>query len=1199
MIYGSDQFEFRQEKSSLKSACSANLTAMRFTPFAHLHVHSDFSLLRSAMSVDQIINRASKLRQPAIAMTDHGNLFGAIEFYVAAIKKGIKPVLGCEMYLCEDHQVRLSQGVRQPVYAQIILLARTNTGWQNLKKLVSIAYLDGFYYKPRIDRALLEKYGGGLIALSSGWNGEIEQHLRRGDWSRAKEIASEYERIFPNHSFFLEVQRHGAKGQEPLNQQIIKLALETGLPLVATNNARFLERGDFHAFEAELCLQQNRTFDDSLDTHYTPDCYLKSYEEMRELFDDLPEALENSMHIARRCNVEIQFGAYQLPDFRAPDGQDLDEFFGEQVAEGLQRRWPTIEAGDPAADRSVYEQRLEYELGVIREMGFPGYFSIVADFIRWAREHLIPVGPGRGSGAGSLVAYCLEITDLDPIRFGLLFERFLNPERVSMPDFDIDFCMDRRDEVIEYVSQKYGSDRVAQIITYGSMKARAVLRDVGRVMAMPYAKVDQLAKLIPASIDITLEEALKQEPRLQKLKDEDVVTAELFEVAGRLEGLHRHAGKHAAGVVIGRDPLMETVPLYRDPKDGGILVQWDMKCIEKVGLVKFDFLGLKTLTVLHLAVELIRKHSTSDTGKSFNITAISLDDEETFKLLRRGDTGAVFQLESSGMRDLMVRLKPDCFEDIIALVALFRPGPLQSGMVDDFIERKQGRGTIDYLLPQLEPILKETYGVILYQEQVMQIAQVLACYSLGQADLLRRAMGKKKPEEMAKQREIFMLGAEKAKISASRAERIFDLMEKFAGYGFNKSHSAAYALIAYQTAFLKAHYPQAFMAATLSCDLGNSDKIRMLIENCRSMNLTILPPDINSSSWEFIPEGGDIRFGLGAIKGVGRAATEKVVIGRKENGEFDSLLDLLVRLDGKTVNKRMLEAMIKAGAMDTIIPDRHVALEAIPAISEQAGRQRDDARSGQSTLFSSNVAGSSETVFPDVPAWGLGDKLRFERDVLGFYLTGHPLEAWLGMLQGLSDGCLSDLDSWPNATQVVLPVSIGQIKYHQGPKGRMAFIHVEDLSGGAELVCFPRLFVKVSEKIKSDRAMLIRATVDRSREEPTLLAEDIDYLDEVLPTLVKRVEIHTSVIALDEMTVKTLAALLDQHPGRAELIFNIRLADGSIGILHCQQGIDWVEEVENCIEKLFGHESLLLCCQKWQKPATAGRPRKERLQHVA
>ncbi len=1153
------------------------------------------------MSIRQILDRACQLQQPAIALTDHANLFGAIEFYDSAIRKGIKPILGCELYLCPNHRERLKQGSRQPRYPQILLLARTNKGWQNLKRLVSTAYLEGFYYKPRIDKQLLHQYGEGLIALSSGWNGEIERHLRTGDQAAARRVAREFSEIFPDHCFFLEIQRHGTSGQESLNQQVIRLAMELNLPLVATNNAHFLDRKDFHAFEAALCLQQNCTLNDGLESHYTPECYIKSYEEMLELFEDYPEALENSLHIAQRCNVEIQFGHYQLPDFEVGEGVDLEEYFTRQAREGLIKRRPLIRSGNPQTDWEVYERRLEYELGVIKSMGFPGYFSIVADFIRWAREQEIPVGPGRGSGAGSLVAYCLGITDLDPIRYGLLFERFLNPERISMPDFDIDFCMSRRDEVIEYVADKYGSEQVAQIITYGSMKARAVIRDVGRVMGLPYAKVDQLAKLIPASLNITLEEALKQEPRLKKAVDEDEEVSHLFSIARKLEGLHRHAGKHAAGVVISRTPLVETVPLYKDPREGGVLVQWDMKCVEKVGLVKFDFLGLKTLTILHLATELIRKYGHSKKEKSFDLHSIPLADKATFDLLQKGDTVAIFQLESSGMRDLLIRLRPDCFEDIIALVALFRPGPLQSGMVDDFIARKHGRQKVTYMLPQLEEVLRETYGVILYQEQVMRIAQELAGYSLGQADLLRRAMGKKKAAEMAKQREIFLQGAKKNRVPANKAEHIFDLMAKFAEYGFNKSHSAAYALVAYQTAFLKAHYPQAFMAATLSCEMGNSDKVQMLIENCRNMGIRILPPDINASSWEFVPEGDAIRFGLGAIKGVGEAAIRAILANREKDGTFVSMLDMLKRVDARSANKRMLEAMIKAGALDEIVPHRHAALEGLPVLSEHAARLRREVQAGQSALFASTESVSGDHLFPDVAVWGIGDQLRFEREVLGFYLTGHPLEAYIDTVHGLSDGCLSDLDKWANGTRVVLPVGVAQVRVHHGNKGKMAFIRIEDLSAGAELVCFPRLYDRVGEKINPDKALLVCATVDKSRDDPVLLAEDIGILDELLPDLIDSMEIHASALAWDEAAVQAFALMMERHPGKARIVFNVRMGNGSIARLSCKQGLGWNEEVKNCIEELFGSGSVHLHCRRWEPSMSSnGQARaRERMQHAA
>ncbi|MDX8407021.1 MAG: DNA polymerase III subunit alpha, partial [Mariprofundaceae bacterium] len=757
-----------------------------------------------------------------------------------------------------------------------------------------------------IDKKLLAEHSEGLIALSSGWNGEIEQALQRGDRQAARNAALNYKSMFQEHCFFIELQRHGFAGQEEINRQAITLAHELDIPLVASNNAHFLEREDFQAFEAVLALQQNRTLNDDVSGNYTPEYYLKPYAEMRELFADIPEALENTVHIANRCNVDLQFGNYQLPDFQTPDDTDIKTFMRQQAREGLDDRWPTILHGCPDAERSAYDERLEFELNIIEEMGFPGYFLIVSDFILWAKQQGIPVGPGRGSGAGSLVAYCLKITDLDPIKYGLLFERFLNPERVSMPDFDIDFCMSRREEVIRYVTDKYGDDRVSQIITFGSMKAKAVVRDVGRVLGMDLAKVNGIAKLIPNDLKMTLEKALVEEPKLARMVDEDSEVARLFELARRLEGRHRNAGKHAAGVIIGREDLVETAPLFKVTGEEGKVVQWDMAHVERTGLIKFDFLGLKTLTVIDLACKFIQQYDTRDEARGFDINTIPMHDEATFRLMQRGQTGAVFQVESQGMRDLLTRLKPDCFEDIIALVALYRPGPLESGMVDTFIECKHGRQEIVYLMPQLKPILQETNGVILYQEQVMQIAQVLAGYTLGQADMLRRAMGKKKPEEMAKQRQIFMQGAEKNKVPADRAEQIFDLMEKFAGYGFNKSHSAAYALISYQTAYLKAHFPQAFMAATMSCDMGNSDKIAALTTDCRNMGIEMLRPDINASDWEFRPEGDAIRFGLGAIKGVGEAAIRALVKERTANQSFASLEDMVLRTPARTLNKRIL-----------------------------------------------------------------------------------------------------------------------------------------------------------------------------------------------------------------------------------------------------------------------------------------------------
>ncbi|MDX8389208.1 MAG: DNA polymerase III subunit alpha [Mariprofundaceae bacterium] len=1165
---------------------------MHFAPFTHLHTHSDFSLLSGAVSVSALLKRVVQMQQPALALTDYGNLFGAVEFYSQAMKLGIKPILGCEVFLCDDYTTKKIDG-RQPDYPQLVLLARTNHGWKNLMKLVSISWLEGFYYKPRIDKKLLAEFGDGLIALSSGWNGEIERKIRRGDMQAAKDIALEYRDLFPNNCFFIELQRHNNSEQESLNRKLITLSRETDIHLVATNNAHFLERADFHAFEAMLALQKNRTLNDSVAGHFTPDCYLKTHDEMIELFQDIPEAVENSMHIASRCNIDMQFGNYQLPDFIPPDGSDLKQYMQQLANSGLDNRWLVIVAGRPDALRKTYDERLNYELGIIESMGFPGYFLIVADFIQWARDHDIPVGPGRGSGAGSLVAYVLGITDLDPLRYGLLFERFLNPERISMPDFDIDFCMSRRDDVIRYVTEKYGEDHVAQIITYGSMKAKAVVRDVGRVLDMPLPRVNELAKLIPNDLSMTLEKAFIIEPKLAKLAKEEDDVARLFNIARKLEGMHRHAGRHAAGVVIGRTPLVDTAPLYRDPKEGSAVVQWDMKSAEKVGLIKFDFLGLKTLTVLHIACHLLRIHGTKDTDKHFDLNLIPLDNHAAFQLLQRGATSAVFQLESSGMRDLLTRLRPDCFEDIIALVALYRPGPLESGMVDTFIECKRGDKEVTYTLSELEPILKETYGVILYQEQVMKIAQVLAGYSLGQADMLRRAMGKKIPAEMEKQRSIFMQGSAKKGHPAEKAEQIFDLMVKFAGYGFNKSHSAAYALIAYQTAYLKAHNPLVFMAATLSCDMGNSDKVAMLIRDCKSMNIEILPPDINDSAWQFIPEGKKMRFGLGAIKGVGEAAIGKLISAREKGGDFKSFEDMLMRIDSSVANKRMLEALIMAGALHAIIPHQRAAIEGMAAVINQAKRKSKEAETMQSSLFSGSAQEKEEEKepWPDVPAWRLGECLQHERDILGFYLTGHPLEAWVGKLHGVSSQNLAEVKVLKDHEQVIVPVAVSTVKTHHGKQGLMAFVQLEDLHDGIEMFCFASLYAKVSDALVADNVLLIAGRIDHSKEEPSLVAEAIEPLDTLLPTLAKEVHIHASALAWDDKTMTMLTSLAKDSPGEVTLVFHVRRTDGSIAKLLSTCQIHWSDTVEQKLESCFGADAVRLHCQPW-KPVIEEKPRR-------
>ncbi|MDX8387362.1 MAG: DNA polymerase III subunit alpha [Ghiorsea sp.] len=1174
-------------------------------PFVHLHTHSDYSMQRSTAKVKKMLDLAVSLEQPAIALTDYGNLFGAIEFYSQAMSRGIKPILGCELNLCQDHLKRVSEGPRRPDFPGIVLLARNNTGWKNLVKLVSIASLDGYYYEPRIDKNLLREYSEGLIGISSGWSGEVERALRKGDVEAAKALALEYKDIFEQDGFFLELQRLNYKGQEDVNQAMIALAHDSGIHLVASNDTHFLKEGDKQAFKVLNALRDNATLDRDDLNGLSDERFLKTSAEMQRLFEDIPEAFENTKRIAEACNVEIEYGVYQLPDFETPDGSDLNQYLRTLSEQGLDQRWPAILQGEPEADRKVYNERLDFELNTIIQMGFPGYFLIVSDFIIWGKQQAIPVGPGRGSGAGSLVAYVLEITDLDPLKYGLLFERFLNPERISMPDFDIDFCRDRREEVITYVTKKYGSDKVAQIITYGAMKAKAVIRDVGRVLGMELAQINAIAKLIPMDLGITLSKAIEQEPKLEKLIEEDNDVKTLFDLALNLEGMNRNIGKHAAGVIIGRWPLSETAPLNRDPKGGedahlSKVVQWDMGASEKIGLVKFDFLGLKTLTVVDLACRLVRE----TVNPEFEITTIPMDDKESFALMQRGQTAAVFQVESQGMRELLTKLKPDCFEDIIALVALYRPGPLESGMVDTYIECKHGREEIQYALPELKPILQETNGVILYQEQVMKIAQVLAGYTLGQADMLRRAMGKKKPEEMQKQREIFMEGAEKNKHDPAKAEQIFDLMEKFAGYGFNKSHSAAYGLICYQTAFLKAHYPQAFMAATLSCDMGSDDKVAGLVVDCKSMGLEIFPPHINESDWGFIPKGEKgIIFGLGAIKGVGEAAVQEIVKERKTNGLFDTFENLILRIPKGCFNKRIAEATIRAGAMEGLVPHIASGLKGIDSALNVANQRRKQQNDRQSALFSvASIRENEPDLFPNVPEWGMGEVLQAEREVFGFFLTGHPLEEHLSGIRHLGDTNLSLLNDLENETPVVLPVYITSVRDYRTKSGaNMAFVQVDDLYGSSELIVFAKAYEACSDLIQADNVVLLAARVDTSKNNPVLLAEKVVLLEDEMPKLISKVCIETKADFWDSKMVEGIGNFctrdqvdsVDESKETTPLVplhFSLCLQDGSIAELETlSTNFLWQEESRTWLSNHLDKTSVMIECQPWQVKFAAKR----------
>ncbi|MBF0446223.1 MAG: DNA polymerase III subunit alpha, partial [Magnetococcales bacterium] len=976
---------------------------MTHAPFIHLHVHSGYSLLNSTIRIEGLIARAVKEKMPALALTDQGNLFAAVQFFSECLKAGIKPILGAQVYVVADHADK-SEREDNEIREELILLCRNDQGWQSLLDLISIGHLEGSHGKPRVDLALLRKHSAGLIALSAGAKGGVGRLLALGDVDLAREKAIELAGLYKDKTtgeqgFYLELQRHGLEGEEELLHGTAKLAIELDIPVVASNNVHFFEKSDLRAFDALRCIGLGQSLaDDSHRESFNDSFHFASAKEMVKTFADIPEAIENTIHIAKRCNLQLDLGKTVLPNYQLPAGEDLASWLRHQSHEGLQSRLKShvlsrFAEKEHAQITKQYGDRLKFELEVILQMGFPGYFLIVSDFIRWAKKENIPVGPGRGSGAGSLVAWSLDITDLDPIRYQLLFERFLNPERVSMPDFDVDFCMDKRQKVIEYVQHKYGEDRVAQIITFGTLQSKMVIRDVGRVLQMPYGQVDGIAKLVPNIIGITLKKAIDEEERFHNLIQEDREVSELMDLAMTLEGLPRSCGTHAAGVVMANGPLTDMVPLYLDPRSSMPVTQFNMVDVERAGLVKFDFLGLKTLTVIHESLRLVNGSLIAKGEEPVNIDTIDLEDKATFQLLKDGKSKGVFQLESSGMREILKKLAPDTFEEIVALVALYRPGPLGSGMVDDFINRKHKRVAVEYPLPQLEPILKETFGVILYQEQVMKIAQVLARYSLGGADLLRRAMGKKKASEMASQRAIFMKGSAENSIDGKKAEYIFDLMEKFAGYGFNKSHSAAYALISYQTAWLKTHYPVEFMAATLTCDKLNTDKVTLFVRECREMGLTVLPPDVNISGRDFGVENGAVRYGLAAVKNVGEGAVDAMLKARDDGtGPFKSIYDLCHRAATAGLNRRMMENLIKSGGCDSLSKNRAALLKGLPSALSQGSRRQEESDHGCLDLFGDTV--ESEPQLPAAKPLSDDVKLAFEKEALGFYMTGHPMRKY-------------------------------------------------------------------------------------------------------------------------------------------------------------------------------------------------------------
>ncbi len=1051
--------------------------------FVHLRLHTEFSLVDGIVRIKPLIKALADMNMPAVAVTEQSNLFSLVKFYRAALGQGIKPVSGADVHIFNPDDP-------SSPYCLTLLVKNLN-GYTTLTELISKSYQEGQHQGvPMVQREWIADNHNGLIALSGAMSGDIGKALLAENIEEAKRLAEGWSHLFED-SFYLELQRVGKAEEERYVAAAVDLAQQMDLPVVATNDVRFIRPEDFDAHEVRVCIHQGRVLDDNRrPKDYTNQQYLRSSEEMQELFADIPEALENSVEIAKRCNLELTLGENYLPDFPVPEGMTIDDYLIEVSRQGLEERFQQHSAfgsGSEEENRRVYYDRLETELKVITQMGFPGYFLIVADFIQWAKNNTIPVGPGRGSGAGSLVAYVLKITDLDPIEFDLLFERFLNPERVSMPDFDVDFCMDRRDEVIDYVARHYGRDHVAQIITYGSMAAKAVVRDVGRVLGFSYGFVDRLAKLIPFEIGMTLAKALQDSLDLKQLYENEEEVKALIDMAKSLEGISRNAGKHAGGVVISPTKLTDFTPLYCEQGGGNLVTQFDKDDVEAVGLVKFDFLGLRTLTIIDWALETINRKKQQIGEAIVDISTIPREDPASYELLKKAQTTAVFQLESRGMKELIKKLKPDCFDDIIALVALFRPGPLESGMVDDYINVKHG-AKAEYAHPMLEPILKSTNGVILYQEQVMQIARELAGYTLGGADMLRRAMGKKKPEEMAKQREIFTQGAVANNIEESVATYIFDLMEKFAGYGFNKSHSAAYALVAYQTAWLKAHYPAEFMAAVLSSDMDNTDKVVVLIEECREMKLVICPPDLNESNYPFtVNDKGQIVYGIGAIKGVGESAIEDLLKEREANGPFAGLYDLCKRVDLRKVNRRVLEALIRAGAFDRIDANRAAHLAELPIALRVAEQHVKMAQTGQNDLFGLGMPDEDDKIQEDIyttqaEPWTESERLAAEKQTLGLFLTGHPITQYESELKHIVHGkiakILGDVERTRGKMEARTAGLVVELRTRQNKNGKtMGFATLDDRSGRLELAIFGDSYERYRDLLSKDALLVAEGGV--------------------------------------------------------------------------------------------------------------------------
>jgi len=1120
--------------------------------FVHLHVHTEYSLLDGMIRIEDLVERADQCQMPAVAVTDHGNLFAAVKFYQKAREKAVKPIVGCEVYVAPG-----SRFDKDAVGHHLILLCKNYTGYQNLCRLVTAGFLEGFYYKPRIDKELLAEYSRGLIALSACLKGELPEALLEDDHERAVKAASWYKEVFEDRYYF-ELQENGIADQRRVNVELLALAKKLEVKAVATNDCHYLSQEMARAHEALLCIQTGKTMNDDKRMRMATDqFFFRSPGEMKQCFAEVPEVVTNSVEVANRCNLELDLETPHFPRFDTPEGMTLDEALAEKVMNGFEARKNDLKRSDPDFDKreQEYKERLDYELGVIGRKGYPSYFLIVADFVNEAKSKGIPVGPGRGSAAGSLASYCLGITDINPIPYGLIFERFLNPERKSLPDIDVDFCKERRSEVLKYVTAKYGgSDYVAQIITFGTMKAKAVVRDVGRVMGMSYAEVDKIAKLIPDNS--RLAEACEQEPRLADMRRDDPKVDELLTMAESLEGISRHASTHAAGVVISDKPLIEYLPLYKDPRSEEVVAQYDMKCVEKVGLIKFDLLGLKTLTMMKNCLDHIRANRGEDAVPDLN--DLPPGDEKTYQLLGRGDTGGVFQLESAGMKDLLSRLEPSRFEELIAVVALYRPGPLGGGYIEKFIERKHGREKVESPLPEMEEILKETYGVLVYQEQVMEIAVRLAGYTMGEADHLRKAMGKKNPAMMNEQKPKFISGAISRGVPEDKARAIFDDMAQFAHYGFNKSHAAAYARVACQTAYLKAHFPVEFMAALITIDMENSDKVIRYIRECEEKGILVHPPHVNHSCWQFKPEGEGIRFGLGAVKGVGQSAAGAIVEGR-EPGPYKSLFDFCERVDLKSMNKKTVERLIKAGAFEGLGPDRARMMAALDAALEKGQMACREREAGQTNLFEmigeASGADYMQEHYPEVQPWSSTELLANEKEALGFYLTGHPLARYEHMMKmyNIMDSARVILET-ANGQEVLIGGMVTAKKEiltkKSGNKERMAFITLTDLKGSIESVVFASVYRDaVGWLDQEELPVVVRGRVEKSEDKTKILASEIFPLDKAPEKLSLTMHLTLTRPAASPELVEAIGRLILAHKGRAKVVIHVLIPERSETII--------------------------------------------------